>query len=337
MNIAIVGVGNCAWSLLQSIESARQGILDFTSLIATRSQEDIASLRVVLGFDVNVEKTNRDISQAVTQQPNCTTSYVSLPHFDAPVVAGPLEDGLGPALLAKIKVDERSRHMGCDEVARTLREHNVNVVILYLPVGSQKAAEVYATAALKAGCSLVNCTPAVLANSTEYALAFEESGQLLLGDDMRSHIGSTTVHQALLALFKERGLRIKSTYQLNVGGNTDFLNMRDGERSQAKRVTKAAALSGLLDIEKSMVGIGPSDYVPSLKDRKVGYINIVAEGFLGMEARVELKLEVEDSPNAAPIGLDALLSVQARLSGQERIDLSYICQRLFKAPRKLVF
>ncbi len=337
MNIAIVGVGNCAWSLLQSIEVARRGTLSFTSLIAPRTQEDIAGLRVVLGFDVNRGKTGKDISIAASQAPNCTTSYIELPLLNAPVMAGPVLDGLGPALEACMEVDPESRACDQAQVANALRAHKVETVILYLPVGSQQAAELYARAALDAGCNLINCTPAVLANSTEFASAFKEAGRILLGDDMRSHVGSTTVHQALLELFKERGLKVKSTYQLNIGGNCDFLNMRDGDRSAAKRHTKAAALSDLLDIDKSILGIGPSDYVPSLKDRKVGYINIVTQGFLGMEIRVEVKLEVEDSPNAAPIGLDALLSVKARSAGAEKIDLTYVCQRLFKDPQKLVY
>jgi myo-inositol-1-phosphate synthase len=336
MNIAIVGVGNCAWSLLQSIEAARLGILSFTSLIAPRTLEDIAGLRTVLGFDVNLAKTGNDISVAASQAPNCTTSYIDLPPLNAPVIAGPLLDGLCPALEACIEVDPESRSCDQEQVVKALQERKVETLIMYLPVGSQKAAELYAKAALDAGCNLINCTPAVLANSNEFAMAFKEAGLVLLGDDMRSHVGSTTVHQVLLELFKERGLKVKNTYQLNIGGNCDFLNMRDGDRSAAKRHTKAAALSDLLDIDKSMLGIGPSDYVPSLKDRKVGYINIVTEGFLGMEIRLEVKLEVEDSPNAAPIGLDALLSVKARSSGVEKIDLSYVCQRLFKDPQKLV-
>lgn len=335
MNVAIVGVGNCAWSLLQSIELVRRQQLHFTSLIGRDVCKDLAQMRVVLGFDVNEKKIGRDISVAAKAKPNCTTEYVALADMNAPVLAGPLLDGLGNMLQEIIVPNTPVSPITIQDLQSALVRHEVDAMVIYLPVGAQQAAEAYARAALAARCAVINCTPAVLGNSPEFAGDFLAAGVELLGDDMRSHMGSTTVHQALLKLLQERGLRVKSTYQLNIGGNTDFLNMRDPTRSQAKRRTKLASLAGLVDDENGILGIGPSDYVPSLQDRKVGYINIRAEGFLGMDISMELKLSVEDSPNAAPIALDALAAVAARRRG-EHVDMANVCTQLFKAPRTYV-
>jgi myo-inositol-1-phosphate synthase len=204
-------------------------------------------------------------------------------------------------------------------------------MVLYLPVGSQAAAEFYASAALAAGCSLVNCTPAVLGNSAAWRRRFAEAGLVLVGDDMKSHVGSTTIHQALLALLRERGVEVTSTYQLNVGGNTDFLNMRDSTRAAAKRATKATALGDLLAAGAEL-SVGPSDHVPQLRDHKVGYIHIEAAGYLGMPFSLELRLEVEDSPNAAPVAIDAIRLAGAQRAGID-LDLDTAMARLFKAPR----
>lgn len=317
---------------MQSIELARRNQLRFTSLVGFDTHAYLANMRVVLGFDVNKNKVGCDISVAAKTAPNCTTEYVKLPVMNAPVIVGPLLDSLTGTLDEIVIPAAVASDTTVHDVQTALIAHEVEAVVIYLPVGAQQAAEAYARAALAARCAVINCTPAVLGNSPELAAEFLAAGVELLGDDMRSHVGSTTVHQALLKLLQERGLRVKSTYQLNIGGNTDFLNMRDYHRSQAKRLTKLTSLSSLVQSEGEILGIGPSDYVPSLKDRKVGYINIQAEGFMGMDLSMELRLNVEDSPNAAPIALDALSAVAACRRGMS-IDMAHVCSRLFKAPR----
>lgn len=332
IRIALVGVGNCACTLLQSLQVARDARLNFVSQIPGLAGFDPREIEPVAAFDVDARKVGLDLGDAAVAEPNCTTVYHPLRSTGVRVSPGVLEDGIDGPLGNVIPLAEG---VGNDigPVAAVLKEREVDLLLLYLPVGAQRAAEAYAEAALRSGCGLINCTPALIACSPEYQEKFAAAGLPLLGDDMRSHIGSTTLHQALLALLTARGLNVSRTYQLNVGGNNDFYNMRDPARAASKRDTKHASLSGLLS-EDSQFGAGPSDYVPYLRDRKIGYIHIEGEGFLGMPFSIELRLEVEDSPNAAPVALDAIRLAAAIKAGVD-VSQAPALAALFKRPRQV--
>lgn len=331
MNIAVVGVGNCASSMVQSLELARQGKLDFVSQLALPDGLDVDEIRVVTAFDVDRRKVGRDLADAIFAEPNCTTRYVCPPPMGVRISPGPVMDGLDGPLTDVIHLAPECEGITHTNVVDTLRASGTQLVVLYLPAGAQLAANVYAEAALASSCGLINCTPAVLASSEEWCLRFQAAKLPLLGDDMKSHLGSTTIHQALLALLKERGIALENTYQLNLGGNTDFLNMREPRRSHSKRQSKVRALTEFVR-DEGMLGIGPSDFVPFLRDRKVGYIRIECKGFLGMPISLEVRLSVEDSPNAAPITLDAI-RLAASLHAGHALDEADCCTRLFKRPK----
>lgn len=333
MRIAIVGVGNCACTLIQALDGIALGAVRHPELVAGISGIEAAKIEVVAAFDVDARKVGLPLDESVAAPPNCTTFYRQPGPSTVVVGLGAPLDGVAGLLSGVVPIAPGAGEVTIEDVAGSLAEARADAVVLYLPVGSQQAADFYASAALAAGCSLVNCTPAVLANSSSWQHRFAEAGLVLLGDDMKSLIGSTTIHQALLGILRERDVEVTSTYQLNIGGNSDFLNMRDTVRASAKRATKTRALGDLLP-SGSALGVGPSDYIPQLKDRKVGYIRIEATGYLGMPLTMELRLEVEDSPNAAPIAVEAIRLAKALHEGVA-VDVPAACERLFKAPAGL--
>jgi myo-inositol-1-phosphate synthase len=330
---AVVGVGNCACTLLQALESIQDDELKHPDLVPALAEVDPVKMEIVAAFDVDERKVGRPLDEAVKAAPNCTTIYRPLRPSPVAVQGGPPLDGT-EGLQHVVRLATGLDTISVDHVARRLTDAQADTVLLYLPVGSQAACDFYTEAALRADCSLINCTPAMVANSPTWQRRFAARNLVLLGDDMKSLVGSTTIHQALLTLLAERGLEVTSSYQLNIGGNTDFLNMRDPGRAAAKRATKVGALHGLLPAG-SELGVGPSDHVPQLKDRKVGYIRVEATGYLGMPFSLELRLEVEDSPNAAPVAIEAIRLVEAIRTGIP-VDVASACARLFKAPRDRV-
>lgn len=330
MRIAIVGVGNCSCALVQALDALATGDMSHVDLVSGLSGTDPAKIEVVAAFDIDRRKVGLPLHEAIFAAPNCTTRYRTPRPSGVIVSSGAPRDGADGLLGSVVILAETAADVAVEDVVRVLTDSRAEILVLYLPVGSQEAAEFYASAALVAGCSLVNCTPAVLGNSAAWRNRFAEAGLALVGDDIKSHVGSTAIHQALLALLRERGVEVTSTYQLNVGGNTDFFNMRDATRAAAKRATKAAALSDLLAPEAEL-SVGPSDHAPQLRDRKVGYIHIEASGYLGMPFSMELRLEVEDSPNAAPVAIDAIRLAAAQRAGTD-LDVETAMARLFKAP-----
>lgn len=326
--IAIVGVGNCCCSLAQAISAIRGDLYDHHSEVPGHC--GAGAIDIVAAFDVDKGKVGTPFKSAIFSKPNCTSTYFAVDSWDFAVSAGILADGLDGPLSNVVEPCSESRSVAPEDITQSLRASGAEIVVLYLPVGSQRAADAYASAALAADCALVNCTPAVLANSSEWRDRFSKRNLVLLGDDMKSHIGSTAFHQLILGFLKSKGIQATQTYQLNVGGNTDFLNMRDLDRSRRKRNTKAQSLESFLPAGIK-AGVGPSDFIPHLKDRKVGYIRVEGTAYLGMPFNLEMRLEVEDSPNAAPIALDSILLVD-RLRRGANVDLASICGRLFKAP-----
>ncbi|MEZ0067092.1 myo-inositol-1-phosphate synthase [Streptacidiphilus sp. MAP12-20] len=329
-NIAIAGVGNCSSALVQALHGVANGTIEHTDLAPGLESVPVRDIRITAAFDVDARKIGVPLEKAILVEPNCTTHYVDVPTELPPVTVGPLADGVSGPLAGVVQVHDLAHRATASDVAAELRNSATEILVIYLPTGAQNAAELYAEAAVEAGCSLVNCTPARLGRSSTWRERFERNGLTLLGDDMKSHIGSTTVHQALLGALHQQGVTVSSTYQLNIGGNTDFLNLRDTGRSAAKRVTKATALRELVSPETAM-DLGPSDHIAQLRDRKVGYIRIEGRGYMGMPFSMEVRLEVEDSPNSAAIAIDAVRAASSLQAGV-KLDLPLVLPALFKAP-----
>jgi myo-inositol-1-phosphate synthase len=316
IRVAVAGVGNCASALVQGIEYYRDSPEappgDFIPGLMNR---DIGGylpgdIEVVAAFDIDRRKVGLPLREAIFSPPNCTKRFVDRMPAGGPVVrmAPPL-DGVA-AHMADYPPERTFLPSGeppCD-VEAVLRESGAEILVNYLPVGSEQATRFYAEACLSAGASLVNCIPVFIASDPAWADRFRRAGIPLVGDDVKSQLGATIVHRALARLFSERGIRVLRTYQLNTGGNTDFLNMLNRSRLESKRISKTEAVTSVLshDIGAGDIHIGPSDYVPWQKDNKLCFLRIEGEGFGGLPIEVELRLSVTDSPNSAGVGIDAI-------------------------------
>ena len=307
IRVAIVGVGNCASSLVQGVEFYRHSPADekVPGLMHVKlGPYHVGDVEFVTAFDVDGKKVGKDISEAIFTEPNNTIKFADVPPMGVEVLRGPTLDGLGQYY--REQITESSENPV--DVAAALREHRVDVVVSYLPVGSEVAAKHYAQAALEAGCGFVNCMPVFIASNREWARRFADAGLPIVGDDIKSQVGSTIVHRMLAKLFEDRGVRLDQTYQLNFGGNMDFMNMLERERLVSKKVSKTQSVQSQLrkDLPKDDIHIGPSDHVPWLKDRKWAQIRLEGTSFGEVPLSVELKLEVWDSPNSAGIVIDAI-------------------------------
>ena len=307
LRVAIVGVGNCASSLVQGVEYYRHA--SNQEVVPGLMHVDLGGYHVgdiefVAAFDVSADKVGQDLAGAIAAAPNNTVQFADVPHAGVAVQRGPTLDGLGKYL---VDVIEEAPQPPCD-VARSLREAGADIVVSYLPVGSEAATRWYAEAALAAGCGFVNCIPVFIASDPAWAGRFERAGLPIVGDDIKSQVGATIVHRMLTTLFRERGVRLDRTYQLNFGGNTDFMNMLERERLQSKKVSKTRAVTSQIGatLPEGHVHVGPSDHVPWLEDRKWAYIRMEGTTFGGVPLNCELKLEVHDSPNSAGVVIDAL-------------------------------
>jgi myo-inositol-1-phosphate synthase len=294
VRVGIVGVGNCASSLVQGLSYYRDasGNEPVPGLMNVElGGYQVNDVEVSAAFDVNAAKVGRDVADAIFASPNNTQRFALVPPSGIRVHRGPTLDGLGKYV--RDTVEEQSR---------------TDVLVSYLPVGSQRATEFYAEKALEAGCAFVNCIPVFIASNPDWRRRFEERGLPIVGDDIKSQVGATIVHRVLANLFRERGVRLDRTYQLNFGGNTDFQNMLERERLESKKISKTQAVASQLDIplEPENIHVGPSDHVPWLTDRKWAYIRMEGTTFGGVPLNVELKLEVWDSPNSAGIVIDAV-------------------------------
>jgi myo-inositol-1-phosphate synthase len=305
--VAIVGVGNCASSFVQGLTYYRNSTGN--EPIPGLMNVDIGgyepqSIDIVAAFDIDDRKVGRDVAAAIIAEPNNTMRFAEVGAMGVNVQRGPTLDGLGPTL--RHEVDESP--LAPVDVAAVLRETRADVVVSYLPVGSQQATEHYAEAALKAGCGFVNCIPVFLASDAKWRKRFEDANCPIIGDDIKSQVGATILHRVLTNLFIDRGVRIDRTYQLNFGGNTDFLNMLDRERLASKKISKTRAVNSQFaePLTARNIHIGPSDHVPWLEDRKIAHIRVEGTGFGGTPINVELKLEVWDSPNSAGVVIDAV-------------------------------
>ena len=307
LRLGIVGVGNCASSLVQGI--SYYGAPPSNAPVPGLMHEDLGGYRVgdielACAFDVNANKVGRDVAEAIFTEPNNTHRFASPERTGVTVQRGPTLDGVGKYVREQVPESEAP----AVDVAQALRRSGAQVLVSYLPVGSQAATEFYADAALAAGCAFVNCVPVFIASEPRWRARFEQAGLPIVGDDIKSQVGATIVHRMLANLFRERGVRLDRTYQLNVGGNTDFQNMLERERLESKKISKTQAVTSQLGepLPAGDVHVGPSDFVPWLTDRKFAFIRLEGTTFGGVPLNCELKLEVWDSPNSAGVVIDAV-------------------------------
>lgn len=307
VRVAIAGVGNCASALVQGIAYYRDA--DPAQPVPGLMHVDLGGYHVgdiefVAAFDVAEGKVGRDLAAAILAEPNNTCRFAHVVETGVEVRRGPTMDGIGRYLRGLV----REAPAAPDDVAATLRDSGADVLVCYLPVGSQEAATWYAEQALKAGCAFVNCIPVFIAANETWRQRFAQARLPLVGDDIKSQVGATIVHRVLANLFRERGVGLDRTYQLNFGGNTDFLNMLERDRLESKKISKTRAVTSQLghELPAGDVHVGPSDHVPWLTDRKFCHIRIEGTGFGDVPLNLELKLEVWDSPNSAGVVIDAI-------------------------------
>ena len=307
IRVAIIGVGNCASALVQGVHYYQNAPDDeFVPglMHVNLGGYHIRDIEFSAAFDIDVTKVGKDLSEAIVAPPNNTIKFADVPHLGVPVHRGMTHDGLGKYLSEVI-----TKAPGpTADIVNILRETNTDVVISYLPVGSEMATKWYVEQILEAGCGFINCIPVFIAKEAYWQQRFLEKGLPIIGDDIKSQVGATITHRVLSRLFADRGVRVDRTYQLNFGGNTDFLNMLERERLQSKKISKTDAVTSQIDyvLPTADVHVGPSDYVPWLQDRKWCHIRLEGTTFGDVPLNLELKLEVWDSPNSAGVVIDAI-------------------------------
>jgi myo-inositol-1-phosphate synthase len=314
VRVAIVGVGNCASSLVQGVEYYRNadpkdrvpGLMHVTF-----GDYHVSDVEFVAAFDVDAKKVGRDLAEAIVASENNTIKITDVPPTGVTVQRGPTHDGLGKFYRETIEESDES----AVDVVAALRDARVDVVVSYLPVGSEEADRFYAQCAIDAGCAFVNALPVFIASDPAWAKKFTDAGLPIVGDDIKSQVGATIVHRSLAKLFEDRGVELLRTYQLNFGGNMDFMNMLERERLMSKKISKTQSVTSQIphEMEKGTVHIGPSDHVPFLDDRKWAYIRLEGKAFGDVPLNAELKLEVWDSPNSAGIIIDAVRAAKIGL------------------------
>jgi myo-inositol-1-phosphate synthase len=307
VRVAIVGVGNCASSFVQGVEYYKDA--DPAESVPGLMHVDLGGYHIrdiefTAAFDIDSNKVGKDLSEAIWAGENNTIKFADVPHLDVPVYRGMTHDGLGKYLKERITKAPGET----DDIVGILKETKTDVVVSYLPVGSEQATKWYVEQVLEAGCGFVNCIPVFIAQENYWSNRFRKAGLPIVGDDIKSQVGATIVHRALTRLFGDRGVKLMRTSQLNVGGNMDFYNMLERERLESKKISKTNAVTSILEdqLEPENVHVGPSDYVPWLTDRKWAHIRLEGQAFGDVPLTAELKLEVWDSPNSAGIVIDAI-------------------------------
>lgn len=307
INVAIIGVGNCASSLVQGVhfyKKAKDHEFVPGLMHVNLGGYHISDINFVAAFDVDKNKVGKDLSKAILVPPNNTYKFCEVPQTGVKVERGMTHDGLGKYLS---QIIEKAPGPTAD-IVKILKDTKTDVVISYLPVGSEMATKWYVEQILEAGCAFINCVPVFIAREKYWQQRFASKGLPVIGDDIKSQVGATIVHRVLTRLFADRGVRLERTYQLNFGGNTDFMNMLERERLESKKISKTGAVTSQLDykLDPSNVHVGPSDYVPWLEDRKFCHIRMEGRTFGDVPLMVESKLEVWDSPNSAGVVIDAI-------------------------------
>jgi myo-inositol-1-phosphate synthase len=333
VRVAVIGVGNCASSFVQGVEFYKDA--DPGEPVPGLMHVDLGGYHVrdiefSAAFDIDADKVGRDLSEAIHAGQNNTLTFADVPKLDVPVYRGMTHDGLGKYLSEKI-----TKAPGpTDDIVEILKETRTDVVVSYLPVGSEQATKWYVEHVLEAGCGFVNCIPVFIARERYWNDRFTKAGLPIVGDDIKSQVGATIVHRALARLFGDRGVKMLRTSQLNVGGNMDFYNMLERERLESKKISKTNAVTSIMGhkLPDDDVYIGPSDYVPWLTDRKWAHIRLEGQAFGDVPLNVELKLEVWDSPNSAGIVIDAVRCCKLALNNGVVGQLDGPSSYLMKSP-----
>lgn len=332
INVAIAGIGNCASALVQGVEYYRN----------TREERPpglmhvnfggyrINDINFVAAFDVNKHKIGKDLAEAIFTKPNCCVKFAEVPKFGVKVSAGPVLDGAAAHMKKCFHVYEKGE-VETTDVTEILKEAETDVLVNFLPVGSHQATRFYAQACLEAQCGFINCIPEFVASDPAWAKRFQDRKLPVAGDDIKSQLGATILHRNLVKLCVERGIHVEETYQLNLGGNTDFLNMTAEERLKTKRISKTKAVTSMVPYEVP-TRIGPSDYVPFLGDKKICYITLKGKKFGDQPVSLTVKLEVEDSPNSAGVVIDVIRAVKIALDRGIGGALLSISAYAFKHP-----
>jgi myo-inositol-1-phosphate synthase len=337
IRVAIIGVGNCASSLVQGVHyyrNAKPGDKIPGLMHVDLGGYHLRDVEFVAAFDVDRNKVGKDLADAIYAAPNNTYRFADVPKTGVKVSRGMTHDGIGRYLAAVVKKADGPT----DDIVAILRERRVDVVVSYLPVGSEEATKWYVEQILDAGCAFINCVPVFIGREPYWQKRFADRKLPIIGDDIKSQVGATITHRVLTRLFMDRGVRLDRTYQLNFGGNTDFLNMLERERLESKKISKTNAVTSMLDYEMDPkdVHVGPSDYVPWLLDRKWCYIRMEGTTFGDVPLNAEVKLEVWDSPNSAGVVIDAIrcckLALDRGLSGTIVAPASYF----MKSPPKQI-
>jgi myo-inositol-1-phosphate synthase len=328
VRVAIIGVGNCASSFVQGVEFYKDAPEDSEVpglMHVNLGGYHIRDIEFTAAFDVTTDKVGKDLSEAIWAHPNNTIKFADVPNMNIPVHRGMTHDGLGKYVSQVVKKADGPT----DDIVGILKDTKTDVVVSYLPVGSEMATKWYVEQILEAGCAFVNCVPVFIASQDYWAKRFNERNLPIIGDDIKSQVGATITHRVLTNLFQDRGVHLDRTYQLNFGGNMDFYNMLERERLESKKISKTNAVTSQLpyDMGADNVHVGPSDYVPWLTDRKWCHIRMEGRSFGDVPLQLELKLEVWDSPNSAGVVIDAVrcakLALDRKMSGPLIAPSSY--------------
>ena len=333
IRVAIVGVGNCASALVQGVEyykNVKEGESVPGLMHVNFGGYHIRDIRFVAAFDVNRNKIGKDLSEAIFAEPNCCAKFADVPHLGVKVSPSPVLDGVTEHTKEAFDVYNYEEPTLSD-VVEILKKAKAEVLLNYLPVGSQNATKFYAQACIEAGCALVNCIPEFIASNSEWAEKFERAGLPVAGDDVKSQLGATILHRNLVRLCIDRGVLVEETYQLNLGGNTDFLNMTVEDRLKTKRISKTEAVTSLVPYNLP-TRIGPSDYVPFLRDKKICYIFLKGRKFGDQPLTIKVKLEVEDSPNSGGVVIDVIRAAKIALDRGIAGPLISVSAYAFKHP-----
>lgn len=333
INVAIIGVGNCASSFVQGVhyyQNAKEGEFVPGLMHVNLGGYHISDINFVAAFDIDKNKVGKDISEAIYVKPNNTFTFCEVPKMGVKVDRGMTHDGLGKYLS---QIIQKAPGPTAD-IVKILKETKTDVVINYLPVGSEEATKWYIEQVLEAGCGLINCIPVFIAKEKYWQKRFADKGLPVIGDDIKSQVGATIVHRMLTHLFRERGVKLEHTYQLNFGGNTDFYNMLERERLESKKISKTNAVTSQLDytLDPEDIHVGPSDYVPWLKDRKYCHIKMEGRTFGDVPLIIDMKMEVWDSPNSAGVVIDAVRCCKLALDKGIKGELAAPSSYFMKSP-----
>jgi len=331
INVAIAGVGNCASAVIQGVHfyrnASEQGTVPGLLHVKFGGYHP-SDIKFVAAFDIDSRKVGKDLSEAIFSKPNNTRVFAHPPNMKVRVMRGPVMDGLGKYLRPVVKVEKEENSV---DVADILRKSETDVLVNYLPVGSEEATRWYAEQALKAGCAFINCIPVFIASDQTWQMRFRSAGLPVAGDDVMSQIGATVLHKTLAKLLVDRGVKIDESYQLNIGGDTDFLNMLEEERLRSKRISKTSAVQAMIPYDVPL-RIGPSDYVDFLDNKKICYVRLRGRYFGDSPASIDVKLDIWDAPNSGGVIIDVIRAVKLALDRKISGPLVSISSYAFKHP-----